>query len=240
MSDIKNKTKLIQEVFTKRLEKYEWQGLIELINDKYFYRAIYHSLVKSYACKKNIPALSEILNPFKLSNQKNLKIVIIDTVSKKDKLAAQGIALASTKLVLNKKGISFLWAINNYKYKGRGIMDKGFTSYQKQGILLLQLPFTRPIDEESNSRNIKLWNMVPKRLIRFLSKMDENLIFIFFTDELNYLKDEINPNSRVYDFEYKERSKNLDVRRRINAKNKKMFKEIDQHINKYYKTKIKW
>ena len=240
MLDTKDKAVMIQNIFFEKLEEYGWPSIAELVKDKYFFRGIYYSLVKSNAQKKNVPPLSEIFNPFKLSPQENLKIVIIDTVNKKDILAKTGLSLASLGLNLNKKGISFLDAINNYKYKGRGIMDKRFTSYQGQGMLLLQLPFTRPIDEKSRSKNVKLWNMVPKRMIRTLSDLDRDLIFIFFTNELNYLKKEINPNSRIYDFEYKKRSDSLAVRRIRNAKNKKMLKEIDQHINKHYKTKIKW
>ena len=75
MSEIIAKVKMIQEVFTKQMEKNEWPEMIKIINDKYFYRAIYYSLVKSYSNQKNIPALSEILNPFKQLKQNDLKIM---------------------------------------------------------------------------------------------------------------------------------------------------------------------
>lgn len=157
----------------------EWDNILEEVFASDEYQKLMHFLEEEYSQKTIYPTKENIYTALKLTDFKDVKVVIIGQDPYHEPNQAHGLAfsvLEGIKLPPSLKNIfKEIESEYGYKMSGTGNLE----CWAKQGVLLLNNVLTVR-NGEANSHKKKGWEYVTDKIVEKLNERDEMVIFVFW------------------------------------------------------------
>ena len=156
-----------------------WDTIIQEEQTKEYYQTLDSFIQKRYKESKVYPAQDKIFNAFSLTPFEDLKIVILGQDPYHQPKQAQGLAFSTPKDIKNPPSmVNILKEVHSDI--GSSISDDGdLTPWAKQGVLLINTVLTVE-DSSPNSHKKKGWEIFTDNIIKYISKNNQNIIFILW------------------------------------------------------------
>lgn len=212
-----------------------WYGLIKPILSTKYFKELIKRLNFLYKTKVVWPKKKDVFRVFKLTEYKDLKIVILG-MDPYPNNKANGLAFSNS---LNSGSISpslrkIIEVIEDDYYKGLNLnFDSTLESWSKQGVLLLNTSLT--VESGKSGSHINYWNEFIEFLFKQLKLYNPGIIYVLWGKHAKSYKKYIDLYNN-YIIEAEHPAASIYSGRKWNFS----FKEIDEITTKLYGENIKW
>lgn len=159
-----------------------WDSLLKDEWNKPYYKDLEKFLEDEYQKSNIYPNKEDIFNAFRLTDYKDVKVVIIGQDPYHEPNQAHGLAFSVLEGVKLPKSLQNIYKeIENefhYKMNNNGSLIK----WANQGVLLLNSVLTVR-ENEANSHKNKGWEIFTDRIIKILNERKEPIIFVLWGNE---------------------------------------------------------
>lgn len=186
--------------FLKKLFRSWYYPLKPLLEDKYF-KKLTDKLTAEYETNTDIYPKKEVLfKPFKLTDYDDLKVVIVgDRPYCSDKANGLAFGIDENSIDLSSALQNIINVVEQEVYNGFNLsFDSTMESWAKQGILLLNTSLS--INRFKNASHYVYWHIFVTRLISIINENKTGIIFCFWGNKTDKLKELVNTNKHyVFD-----------------------------------------
>ena len=157
----------------------DWDFVLKEEFEKKYFLEIKHFIDKEYSTKTIYPKYEDIYNAFKLTELKNIKVVILGQDPYHEKGQAHGLAFSTPKGRLIPRSLNNIFKeINNeynYPIPESGCLEK----WAEQGVFLLNTVLT--VEEgNANSHRDCGWQIFTDNVIKIINNQNKPVVFLLW------------------------------------------------------------
>ncbi len=156
-----------------------WQNIIQLEQNKDYYKDLEQFLLQEYKTKKIYPAYENIFKAFELCEYENLKVVILGQDPYHQPNQAQGLAFSTPASIKNPPSLVNIIKEVISDIGDCQVLDGDLTPWAKQGVLLINAVLTVE-HGKANSHKNKGWEIFTDNIIQYINSHKNNIVFILW------------------------------------------------------------
>ena len=157
-----------------------WEKLIEIEEQKDYFKKLKDEIDKKYETSNVFPEKQNIFKAFTLTSLDNLKVVILGQDPYHGFGQAQGLSFSTPANIKNPPSmVNILKEINDDLGKKSVCEDGDLTPWAKQGIMLLNTILTVEQGLAKSHHNLG-WEIFTDNIIKYISENKENVIFLLW------------------------------------------------------------
>ena len=158
----------------------DWTDIINNEQKQEYYKSLERFIDEQYLKTKVYPQKENIFKAFDLTSFDDLKIVILGQDPYHQPFQAQGLAFSTPKDIKNPPSmVNIFKEIDSDLGSSSSCSDGDLTPWAKQGVLLINTILTVE-DSKPKSHTKKGWETFTDNIIKYISKNQENIIFLLW------------------------------------------------------------
>ena len=157
-----------------------WEKLIEIEEQKDYFRKLKDEIDKRYETSNVFPEKQNIFKAFSLTSLDNLKVVILGQDPYHGFGQAQGLSFSTPANIKNPPSmVNILKEINDDLQKKSFCEDGDLTPWAKDGVLLLNTILTVEEGKPKSHHNLG-WEIFTDNIIKYISDNKKDIVFILW------------------------------------------------------------